>query len=74
MIEVGVSGGISLRPITCDACQNNGVAKMIADAHNGENEPPPANTEPMPTRIVAVASIWRADGRSPTKMVERINE
>ena len=47
---------------------------MMADAHNGENDPPPANTEPMPTRIVAVASIWRADGRSPTKMVERINE
>ncbi len=47
---------------------------MIADAHSGENDPPPANTEPMPTRIVAVASIWRADGRSPTKIIDSISE
>jgi hypothetical protein len=47
---------------------------MMAEAHSGENDPPPANTDPMPTRTVAVASIWRADGRSPTKIVESTSE
>jgi len=74
MIEIGVNGGMSFKPITCDACQKSGVTKTSATAQGGENESPAPNTEPIPTSTITVASNWRADGRSPTKMVESTSE
>jgi len=71
---MGVSGGISFSPITCDACQNSGVMKTSAAAHSGENAPPAPNTEPIPTSTIAVANTCRIDGRSPTKIVESTSE
>src|SRR5579862_6435424 len=73
-MQIGLSGGITRKPSTCEVCQKNGVTKSSAAAESGENALPDRNTDPMPTRIVAVARSWRDDGRSPTTTVERISE